>query len=162
MVMESNFDRYVMGQTMGKFGVISVHLWLEHLLALCVRTVVPNPEPLFRDRGVGFPLLVSLCEAHQIIDAPLADILRKVNALRNRCAHQLTFNPKEPDWQAIHTATEKLAPAGAQPEGDGPLRLLAELVEQKAIAIGAIQTSAAQQGAPADVPAAASRQQGRG
>jgi hypothetical protein len=150
--MESNYDKYVMGQTMGKFGVISVHLWLEHLLVLCVRTVVPNPEPLFRDRGISFPLLVSLCEAHQVIDAPLADILRKVNALRNKCAHQLTFNPREPDYQAIHIATEQLVPAGAQSEGEGPLRLLAELVEQKAIEIGAIQADTTQQSLPAASP----------
>lgn len=153
--MESNYDKYVMGQTIGKFGVISVHLWIEHLLAQCVRVVVPNPEPLFRDRAAGFSLLVSLCEAHQVIDAPLADILRKVNALRNKCAHQLMFNPGEADWNEVHAATEKLAPDTCSLEGEDPLRQLAELVEQKAVAIGAIQANGTQQGAPADPKTAA-------
>lgn len=57
------------------------------------------------------------------------------------------FNPKEPDWRAIHTATEKLVPTCTQAEGEGPLRLLADLVEQRAIAIGALQASDAQQSA---------------
>jgi len=143
--MGSNYDKYVMGQTMGKFGVITVHQWIEHLLAQCVQVVVPNPEPLFRDRAAGFSLLVSLCEAHDIIDAPLAHLLRKLNALRNKCAHQLTFNPGEADWNGIRAATEKLMPNDSSVEGEGPFRELAELVEQKAIAIGAIEAKAAQQ-----------------
>ncbi len=143
--MESNFDKYVMGQTIGKFSVISVHLWLEHLLAMSVRRVIPNPEPLFRDRGLSFSLLVSLCEAHQVIDASLADVVRKVNALRNKCAHQLTFNPREPDWLALRNAIEKVAPPAAEPEdGADPLRRLADFVEAKAIAIGALEPNVAQ------------------
>jgi hypothetical protein len=52
--MESNFDKYVMGQTMGKFHVTSVHLWLEHLLALSLRVVIPNPEPFWPWRELPF------------------------------------------------------------------------------------------------------------
>lgn len=136
--MESNFDKYVMGQTMGKFGVISVHLWLEHLLSQCLRVVVPNAEPLFRDRGMGFAQLVSLCEAHAVIDKNFADTLRLVNALRNRCAHQLTFNPDETDWRALDTAVERIAPALSKGDDDYSLRRLADVLEQKAVAIGAI------------------------
>jgi len=141
--MESNFDKFVMGQTMGKFGVISVHLWLEHLLAQCLRVVVPNAEPLFRDRGMGFAQLVSLCEAHEIVDKALAETLRMVNALRNKCAHQLTFNPSDADWRALDNAIEKVAPRISNDEEDYSLRRLADLLEQKAIEIGAIEPNPA-------------------
>jgi hypothetical protein len=136
------FRLYVMGQTMGKFSVISVHLWLEHLLALCLRVVVPDPDPLFRDRGLTFLVLVSLCEAHQVVDAPLADVLRRVIALRNKCAHQLTFNPMAPDWNAIGLSIDAIAP-GRVGDDDDSLRRLAELVQGRAIVIGAIQRSTA-------------------
>jgi hypothetical protein len=135
--MESNFDKYVMGQTMGKFHVTSVHLWLEHLLALSLRVVIPNPEPLFGDRGVSFSLLIGLCEAHQIIDSPLAEALRKLNAIRNKCAHQLMFNPREQDWAALSAAVDRVVPPDGGEDKDA-LRRLAEFVEQKAVAIGAI------------------------
>lgn len=101
---ESNFEKYVMGQTMGKMHVIAVHLWLEHLLVECLKVVVPNPAPLFQDRGMGFAQLVSLCEAHQVVSKALAEILRKVNGLRNKCAHQLTFNPHDAEWSAFRSS----------------------------------------------------------
>jgi hypothetical protein len=139
--MESNYDRYVMGQTMGKFGVISVHLWLEHLLALCLRVVIPDPDPLFRDRSLGFPHLVSLCEAHQVIDRPLADLLRKANALRNKCAHQLMFQPGDSEMDAFTIEIDRIAPPAEA--GAYPLRRLADLLEQRAITIGALKPNAA-------------------
>jgi hypothetical protein len=140
--MESNYDKYVMSQTMGKFNVISVHLWLEYLLVQCLRCVVPNAEPLFRDRGMGFAQLVSLCEAHEIVDKPLAETLRKVNSLRNRCAHQLTFNPGDEDWQALEYAIGKVAPRQEGSEEDYSLRRLADHLEKRAVEIGALPPTA--------------------
>jgi len=148
--MESNYDRYVMGQTMGKLHVVSVHLWLEHLLVECLKVVVPNAAPLFRDRGMGFAQLVSLCEAHEVVQRPLAEILRKVNALRNKCAHQLTFNPSDADWRALDQAIERVAPRTANGEEDYSLRRLADLLERRAVEIGAAIPNAAQQRHPAD------------
>ena len=136
--MESNYDKYVMSQTMGKFNVISVHLWLEYLLVRCLRSVLPNAEPLFRDRGMGFAQLVSLCEAHEIVDKPLAETLRRVNAFRNKCAHQLTFNPGDEDWHALDNAIEKVAPRKGDGEEDYSLRRLADLLERRAVEIGAL------------------------
>src|SRR2546421_12529014 len=110
LAMETNYDRYVMGQTMGKSVVISVHLWLEHLLLLCLRVVVPDADALFRDRGFSFPHLVALCEAHKVFDKQFAEILRRVNALRNKCAHDLAFQPSDREMSAISTAMEQLSP----------------------------------------------------
>jgi len=140
--MESNFDKYVMGQTMGKFHATSVHLWVEHLLALSIRRVIPNPEPLFGDRNISFSLLIALCEAHQVIDLPLAEALRKLNGVRNKCAHQLMFKPSEQDWAVLSAAIDRAVPSEGGEDADS-LRRLAEFVEQKAIALGAINPSEA-------------------
>jgi ribosomal protein S12 methylthiotransferase accessory factor YcaO len=134
---ETNFDKYVMGQTMGKMHVIAVHLWLEHLLVECLKVVVPNPAPLFRDRGMGFAQLVSLCEAHKVVSKALADILRRVNALRNKCAHQLTFNPHDAEWSALEQAIDEVAPSRGNDTGVDSLRRLADHLEEIAAAIGA-------------------------
>lgn len=137
-MQESNYDKYVMGQTLGKLSVISVHQWLEHLLALSLRAVIPDPDALFRDRTLSFALLVSLCEAHRIIEAPLAEALRKVNAFRNKCAHQLSF---EPDWRSLRVSIDAAlpAPAGAGDDDDiEALRRLAEHLEAKTTALGAL------------------------
>lgn len=138
--MESNFDRYVMGQTMGKYHATSVHLWIEHLLALSIRRVIPNPEPLFSDRNISFSLLIALCEAHRVIDLPLAEVLRKLNGIRNKCAHQLMFNPGEHDWAKLSAAIDRVVPPDGGEAVDS-LRRLAEFVERKAIALGAINPS---------------------
>jgi hypothetical protein len=143
--IETNFDKYVMGQTIGKMHVISVHLWIEHLLIECLKTVVPNPSPLFRDRGMGFAQLVSLCEAHQVVSNSLAEVLRKANGLRNKCAHQLTFNPDDTDWLALDKAIESVVPSRGGDNGVDSLRRLADFLEEKAIAIGALAPSVAQQ-----------------
>jgi hypothetical protein len=135
--MESNYDKYVMGQTMGKFGVISVHVWIEHLLALCVRRVVADPEPLFRERALAFPHLVSLCEAHGVIDRSLAQLLHQVSSLRNKCAHQLTFQPGDDEMSLLTPDINRIA---LPPDADAyPLRRIADLLERRAIAIGAIE-----------------------
>ncbi len=141
--VESNFDKYVMGQTMGKMHVIAVHLWLEHLLIECVKVVIPNPAPLFRDRGMGFAQLVSVCEAHRVVSETLADALRKVNALRNKCAHQLAFSPHDAEWSTLDQAIEKVAPSRGDDRGVDSFRRLAEHLEAIAVGVGAIAPSAA-------------------
>jgi hypothetical protein len=83
---------------------------------------------------MGFAQLVSLCEAHNVIDKPVADIIRKVNALRNRCAHQLTFNPH---WHELDSAIEEIAPQSGEGEDKDGLRRLADLLERRALEIGA-------------------------
>jgi hypothetical protein len=87
-------------------------------------------------------LLIALCEAHQIIDSPLAEALRKLNAMRNKRAHQLMFNPREQDWAALSAAIDRVVPSHGGEDVDA-VRRLAEFVEQKAITIGAIKPNEA-------------------
>lgn len=140
---ESNFDKFVMGQTMGKVHVVSVHLWLEYMLIACLKKVVPDPKPLFRDRGIGFALLVSLCEAHQIVDKPLAEVLRKINRLRNKCAHELHFEPSDGEWTELDREIELIVPDKENLQGVDSLRKMSDYVEGIAIRMGAIESFSA-------------------
>ena len=88
--------------------VISNHLWLEHLLICCLRTVLPSPDALFRARNPSFPLLVNLCEAHCIIAPDFANVLRKVNALRNKFAHRMLFDPNLEEVGALLRALREM------------------------------------------------------
>ena len=108
------------------------------LLTHFLRVVLPDPEPVFRDRSLSFPALVSLCEAHRVIDAPLATALRKVNSLRNKCAHQLAFQPSDSDLAVFTEQLVHIDPAAKVTGDEYPLRRVAEMLEQRALAIGAV------------------------
>lgn len=136
---ESNFDKFVMGQTMGKMHVVSVHLWLEYMLTECLKKVVPDPKPLFRDRGISFALLVSLSEAHQVINKPLAGVLRKINSLRNKCAHELQFDPNDDEWTALDKEIELIISDMQELRGVDSLRRISDHIEGIAIRMGAIE-----------------------
>jgi hypothetical protein len=148
--MESNLRKFLGTQELGKMIVISAHLWLEHLLLQSLRAVIPNAGALFRDRSVSFPLLISLCEAHEVIEAPLADVLRRVNALRNKCAHQSSFNPNDSDWNALRASLDpfKHTPgmtglvSDMKEWDEEPLHAVAALLEFRAKAVGATDVDA--------------------
>jgi hypothetical protein len=76
--VKTNFEKHVTGVNPVISYVISSHLWLEHLLVRCLHTSIPRPEALFRDRGVTFAILISLAEAHAVIERDFADVLRCV------------------------------------------------------------------------------------
>lgn len=140
---KSNFDKFVMGQTMGKMHVVSVHLWLEYMLTECLKVVVPDPKPLFRGRGLSFAQLVSLCEAHQIIDKSLARVLRHINGLRNKCAHDLEFNPKDDEWSMLDKQVEFIVTDMQELRDVDSLQRLSDHVEHIAIEMGALKSLSA-------------------
>lgn len=139
--MLNNYRKFVAGQTMGKSMLISGHLWLEHLLVRSIIAVLQNPEALFKERLVSFNLLVSLCEAHGIIDYPLAAVLRRINTLRNKCAHQATYESTASDLNALRPQVREIY-GDALSESDDPIEAVALLLENRARATGATDLEA--------------------
>jgi hypothetical protein len=142
--MKSNLVRYVHGQVIGKSFIISSHLWLEHLLVRSLLAKLPNPEALFRDRTLGFHMLVALCEALAIIEPNLGDALRLVNTMRNKCAHHARYKPSDTEFQAMRSILQnpdETLPS-IEPEGWEPLIVVAELLERRARAVGATDLEA--------------------
>lgn len=132
----SSFSKYVGGTTLGKSEVIAVHLLVEHILIRCLHAALPNPSPLFRHRAPSFSLLVSLCEAHHIVSGELAEVLRTVNALRNKCAHHLQFDPPDDDLNQLLSTLLNLSDAEPS-KHDDPWPLLCEMLEERATELGA-------------------------
>jgi hypothetical protein len=84
-------------------------------------------------------MLVGLCEAHRVISADLAEVLRAMNALRNKCAHQLVFDPTDADLKLLAERLRDIYAheRGVPDERTDPWPLLCELVEERARALGA-------------------------
>ena len=106
--MKTNFEKHVTGANPVITYVLSSHLWLEHLLVRCLHAVIPKPEALIRDRGVTFAVLISLSEAHAVIETDFAEVLRCVNALRNKFAHRLAFEPNEAEIENLQRALREM------------------------------------------------------
>jgi hypothetical protein len=101
--MKTKFEEHVTGANPVITYVLSSHLWLEHLLIRSLFTVIPEPNVLL-GRNLTFSFLVSLAEAHMIIKPDFALVLRRVNALRNKFAHQLSFEPNDSEISELQKA----------------------------------------------------------
>lgn len=108
--MLDSYDKYVMGTTLGKSHVISVHLLIEHIMVRCLHVVIPNPDALFGSRTISFSMLISLCEAHDVVDSELSRILRMVNGIRNKYAHMLEYHPSDSELRNIKDALRRRNP----------------------------------------------------
>jgi hypothetical protein len=105
---QSGFEKHVIDANSIISYIISVHLWIEYLLTRSLETILPNPGALFKNRVPSFYLLVDLCEAHNIIAPDFANVLRKVNALRNKFVHQLDFEPQQQEIEAVLKALREM------------------------------------------------------
>ena len=108
---KSNFERLVTRTDRPIAFVIANHLWIEHILIECLRVSLPRPAALLDPRSPPFPLLVDLCEAHGILEPDFAVVLRKLNALRNKFAHNLAFKPTMPEVEAVQRALREMKDA---------------------------------------------------
>ena len=81
--------------------VVATHLWIEHLLIRSLAAVLPRPDAIFSRRPPSFAALVDLAEALEVVAPDFADVLRRVNALRNKFAHRISFEPEAEEIQAL-------------------------------------------------------------
>jgi hypothetical protein len=98
----TNCYKFCAMQKQQKSLVIYAHLWLEHLMVRCIVAVLPNPDALFSERALSFYMLIALCETHNIMTPELAQALRLVNGLRNKCAHKANYEPRMTDLALNH------------------------------------------------------------
>lgn len=73
--------------------VISTHLLIEHLLIKGISAKLTYPDALFEPRTPNFSVLISLAEALGVLEKDFIIVLRRLNTLRNKYAHKLSFNP---------------------------------------------------------------------
>jgi len=72
-------------------ATIRGHLYLEHVLIELLKEVFPKFDFIKIDR-IAFNAKVDLCAGAGIIDPELMAPIRKINELRNKAAHSLTFS----------------------------------------------------------------------
>ena len=73
--------------------VVSSHLFIESMLIEWLSEVLPRPEALFKGFRPTFSQLILLCQAQGLFGDDLAAILKKLNSLRNKFSHKLSYEP---------------------------------------------------------------------
>lgn len=76
-----------------KLHILIVHLYVEHLLERLLATKLKSTRALFGKNGFSFEKKVLLVEALGGLNAQRLDSVRKLNALRNACAHKFKYHP---------------------------------------------------------------------
>jgi hypothetical protein len=76
-----------------KLHILIVHLYVEHLLERLLATKLKSTRALFGKNGFGFEKKVLLVEALGALSVQRLDSVRKLNALRNDCAHRFKYHP---------------------------------------------------------------------
>lgn len=71
-------------------ATIRIHLYLENTLIVFLREALPFHEALSVDR-VPFGMKVEFCAALGLVPLPLVGVLKKINELRNKVAHDLHY-----------------------------------------------------------------------
>lgn len=98
--MDLHIDRFFEEQNELIGHAVSYHLMIEGLLErLLVRTLA-NPPGIDLDRMM-FARKLSKVHSLGLVDEPTFKILRKMNALRNKFAHQLGFSPTFEEVHAL-------------------------------------------------------------
>jgi hypothetical protein len=72
--------------------VLRAHLYLENLLEVILRKKFPRAELLLKNRDFTFSMKVDLLRAKNYLDAPVYQDIKRVNAIRNKFAHELRFD----------------------------------------------------------------------
>jgi hypothetical protein len=155
--VNANFEKLVTGANPVISYALSTHLWLEHLLVRCLHTALPKPEALFKDRGVNFAVLVSLAEAHAVIEPDFAEVLRRVNSLRNKFAHRLAFEPTDVEIEGVQRAMREMKQPflmSLMPPSEREMEIafasICGFLERRARELGATDIDPAKPGAAAD------------
>ena len=84
-----------------KLHILIVHLYVEHLLERLLATKLKSTKVLFGKNGLGFDKKVLLVEALGGLTPQRLDSVRKLNALRNDCAHKFKYHPNAAELQVF-------------------------------------------------------------
>lgn len=80
--------------------VIRGHLYLEHVLIEMIKETLSKPQLVKLER-VSFLTKLELCAANQLVDEKFFGAIRFVNTIRNRVAHDLTYELTPTDKKTL-------------------------------------------------------------
>lgn len=84
--------------------LVQSHLYFEHVIDHLIRDALPNPEEISFGR-MGFRQRLDLARALDLIPPDLANSIRCVAKLRNKVAHDLTFEINDKDVMDLKNCT---------------------------------------------------------
>ena len=84
-----------------KLHILIVHLYIEHLLERYLTAQLKTTKRLFGKNGLGFEKKLLMIEAMGGFSPQQIDSIRKLNALRNDCAHQFKYQPSNAELEAF-------------------------------------------------------------
>ncbi len=87
--------------------VIKAHLWLERSINSCLEIRLDRPEALNIER-MGFQQKANLVAALGMIDEQRADVIQRINTVRNHAAHRLDWELSDDETQSL---IEQIAPS---------------------------------------------------
>lgn len=90
--------------------LLRLHLYTEFYLHACLRTFFRTDEAGVSRLGLGYFQKVQLVELLELIPQEWCDHLRKVNAVRNKVAHQLDYKISIEDKAALIAGLQAVAP----------------------------------------------------
>lgn len=84
--------------------LIQAHLYFEHVVAQILSEGLAKPEAISLSR-TGFAQRLDLIEALALLPDELVNPIRKISKLRNKIAHNLTFEIAETDVRDLENCT---------------------------------------------------------
>lgn len=84
--------------------LIQAHLYLEHVVAQLLKEALAKPEAISMSR-MGFSQRLDLIVAMALLPDELVSPIRKISGLRNKIAHDLTFEIADSDVRDLENCT---------------------------------------------------------
>jgi hypothetical protein len=84
-----------------KLFILFVHLYVEHLLERYLSAKLKKAKKLFGKNGLSFEKKLLLIEAMGGFPNQRIDSIRKLNFLRNDCAHRFKYQPTQAEIESF-------------------------------------------------------------
>lgn len=120
----ATYKREVSSAIEPKLYILLVHLYIEHLLERFLAANLKKTDGLFGKNGLTFDKKVLLVEAMGGLHAQLVDGIKKLNAIRNNCAHTFKYNPTKDELDEFgHTLGKTYTDMKRKNENDHDRRM---------------------------------------
>ncbi|MDG9671634.1 hypothetical protein ONV78_28115 [Hahella sp. CR1] len=83
------------------YGILISHLYVEHLLDRCISCKLVSIKEITGKNGYSFSDKLKLIDAFGEFEGQLIDSLKKLNSIRNNCAHKFGHTISEKDVEGL-------------------------------------------------------------
>ena len=103
--MKSKYEQFFTAHNEHVAAVVTYHLSIEAVLGALIRRSMVHEDALER---LSFAQKLSLCRALGIIHLEVFELVKKMNALRNKLAHRLGYRISLEEVHALLLASDKV------------------------------------------------------